>query len=321
MNLERPPQTDLPPKVWSTTGIAKPFRYWQETVSQAYTALSPEPIDTGAFHGQIKLFELADDASISSIKAGAQIVRRTRKDIRIQPCEAVFVNFQLAGQSAISQRGIEAKIDPGSLVLLDATEPFAMKFNREFEQVCLHLPKAILEKSGIPVSDFIGRVVTRQSEFSAPLFSAIDSLTGGIPQQHVLPGLMQMLAFGLSDARKNTVADQHLMMVQSFILQRLEQTNLSPGVTANHFRISTRHLHKLFARDGLTFGKFLLDARLLACEKRILASRDEPISDIAFSHGFQSQSHFSRAFRQKFGLSPNQLRKACLGSARPKGNY
>jgi hypothetical protein len=146
-----------------------------ETVSQAYTALSPEPVDSNPFHGQIKLFELPDNASISSIKAGAQVVRRTRQDIKLRTCEAVFVNFQLAGQSAISQRGIEAKLDAGSLVLLDATEPFAMKFNRDFEQVCLHLPKSVLEENGIRVSDFIGRAVTRQSGFSAPLFSAIDS--------------------------------------------------------------------------------------------------------------------------------------------------
>ncbi|MEM5473462.1 helix-turn-helix domain-containing protein [Hoeflea sp. AS60] len=311
MHLEHPQQTNLPPKVWSTTGFAKPFRYWQETVSQAYTALSPEPIDTDPFHGQIKLFELPDDASISSIKAGAQVVRRTKKDIRLQACEAVFVNFQLAGQSAVSQRGIEAKIDAGSLVLLDATEPFAMKFDRNFEQVCLHMPKSILEENGIRVSDFVGRAVTRQSGFAAPLFSAIDGLTGGMPPQHVLPGMMQMLAFGLTNARRNTVADQHLAMVQNYIQQRLSDTEISPGATASHFRISTRHLHKLFARDGMTFGKFLLDARLLACEKRILSSRDEPISDIAFAHGFQSQSHFSRAFRQKFGRSPNQLRKTC----------
>ena len=39
----------------------------------------------------------------------------------------------------------------------------------------------------------------------------------------------------------------------------------------------------------------------------------QPISDIAFAHGFQSQSHFSRAFPQKYGCSPNQLRKSVLG--------
>jgi AraC-like DNA-binding protein len=310
MHPEHQQPTHMPPKVWSTKGLARPFSYWQETVSQAYTALSPEPVDSNPFHGQIKLFELPDNASISSIKAGAQVVRRTRQDIKLKTCEAVFVNFQLAGQSAISQRGIEAKLDAGSLVLLDATEPFAMKFNRDFEQVCLHLPKSVLEENGIRVSDFIGRAITRQSGFSAPLFSAIDSLTGGMPAQNVLPGLMQMLCFGLSDARRNTVADQHLVTVQGYIRQRLSDAGLSPGATANHFRISTRHLHKLFARDGMTFGKFVLDARLEACRKRILGSPDEPISGIAFAHGFQSQSHFSRAFRQKFGCSPNQLRKA-----------
>ena len=312
MNLEQPQPTSMPPKVWSTAGRTRPFGYWQETVSQAYTALSPEPVDPGPFHGRIELFELARDASISSISAGAQVVRRTPQDIKLRTCEAVFVNFQRAGQSTISQRGIEAKIDAGSLVLLDATEPFAMRFNREFEQVCLHLPKSALEETGIRVSDFVGRSITRQSAFSAPLFSAIDNLTGGMPAQDVLPGLMQMLSFGLTNARRNTVADQHLAMVQSYIRQRLSDAGLSPGATASHFRISTRHLHKLFARDGMTFGRFLLDARLLACEKRLLASRDEPIGDIAFAHGFQSQSHFSRAFRQKFGCSPNQLRKTGL---------
>jgi len=309
MHIEGPQQTNLPPKVWSTAGSSRPFRYWQDTVSQAYTTLSPERIDANPFHGQIELLDLPDKASISSIKAGAQVVRRTKKDIEVQACEAVFVNFQRAGHSTISQRGIEAKIEAGSLVLLDATEPFAMKFDRNFEQVCLHMPKSILEQNGIRVSDFVGRAVTRHSGFAAPLFSAIDSLTGGMPPQHVLPGLMQMLSFGFTNARRNTVADQHLAMVQSYIEQRLSDAELSPGATASHFRISTRHLHKLFARDGMTFGKFLLDVRLLACQKRILATRDEPISDIAFSHGFQSQSHFSRAFRQKFGRSPNQLRK------------
>ncbi|EDQ32752.1 AraC-type DNA-binding domain-containing protein [Hoeflea phototrophica DFL-43] len=310
MHLERPKQTNVPAKVWSTKGLAKPFGYWQETVSQAYTALSPEPVDSRPFHGQIKLFELADDASISSIKAGAQIVRRTRQDIQLRACEAVFINFQLQGQSTISQRGIEAKIDAGSLVLLDATEPFAMKFDRQFEQACLHLPKSALEVNGIRASEFVGRAVTRQSGFAAPLFSAIDSLTAGVPAPHVLPGLMQMLSFGLSNARRNAVADQHLVTVQNFVVHNMGNSDLSPGLTARHFRISTRHLHKLFARDGITFGTFLLDARLQACRKRILASPDEPVSLVAFAHGFRSQSHFSRAFRQKFGCSPNQLRKS-----------
>lgn len=309
MNLELPQPTNVPPKIWSTKGRRKPFGYWQETVSQAYTALSPEPLDTDPFHGQIELFEFAENASISSIRAGAQIVRRTRNDIQLRDCEAVFVNFQRTGQSIISQRGIEAKIDAGSLVLLDATEPFAMRFDRGFEQMCLHLPKATLEQNGIRVSDFVGRAITRQSGFSDPLFSAIDSLTGGLEARDVLPGLMQMLSFGLTHARRNTVADQHLVTIQRYILQNLGDGALSPGGTANHFRISTRHLHKLFARDGMTFGKFLLDARLEACRKRILGSPDQPISDIAFAHGFHSQSHFSRAFRQKFGCAPNQLRK------------
>lgn len=312
MHIEGSQQAMLPPKVWTTAGLRRPFRYWQETVSQAYTALTPEPIDSAPFSGRIKLLELPDKASISSIQAGAQIVRRTPSDIRAQACEAVFVNFQLGGRSAISQRGIEAKMGAGSLVLLDATEPFAMRFDQRFEQICLHLPKATLEANGIRVSDVVGRVITRRSGYAQGLFSAIDGLSGGLPPDQVLPGLMQMLAFGLKNARRSALADQHLEMVRSFIRQRLAENDLSPGMAAGHFRISTRHLHKLFARDGTTFGKFLLDARLDACRDQIARQPDQPISEIAFAHGFHSQSHFSRAFRLRFGLSPNQFRRSLL---------
>ena len=49
----------------------------------------------------------------------------------------------------------------------------------------------------------------------------------------------------------------------------------------------------------------------MAVQILMLMGARQPISNIAFAQGFQS--HFSRAFRQKFGCAPNQLRKAGLG--------
>jgi hypothetical protein len=122
-----------------------------------------------------------------------------------------------------------------------------------------------------------------------------------MPAQHVLPGLMQMLCFGLSDARRNTVADQHLVTVQGYIRQRLSDADCRrarPRTISGSRRVTCT---SWFARDGMTFGKFVLDARLEACRKPHprLARRTDQRHRVCSR--LPKQSHFSRAFRQKFG--------------------
>jgi AraC-like DNA-binding protein len=43
--------------------------------------------------------------------------------------------------------------------------------------------------------------------------------------------------------------------------------------------------------------------------KQMLADRYRPISDIALSAGFSSQSNFSRAFRSATGMTPSDYRR------------
>jgi len=88
----------------------------------------------------------------------------------------------------------------------------------------------------------------------------------------------------------------------------LERVSAADGV-------SPRSLQKLFAAAGLSFSGYLRTRRLERCRldlsSPICASLS--ISEICFRWGFNGSAHFSRAFKEQYGVSPRDYRKASLG--------
>jgi len=72
---------------------------------------------------------------------------------------------------------------------------------------------------------------------------------------------------------------------------------MSPAHFARSFKATTgRCPHEFVSRIRLTLAK------------RMLADHQLPISDVALSTGFSSQSNFSRAFRDAMGMTPRDYR-------------
>jgi len=81
---------------------------------------------------------------------------------------------------------------------------------------------------------------------------------------------------------------------------------------AARFGISVRTLHLRFERLGETFGRWLLDNRLDACGKALRDphQRAAAISEIAYRWGFNDLSHFNKAFRAQFDMTPGEWRNS-----------
>lgn len=73
--------------------------------------------------------------------------------------------------------------------------------------------------------------------------------------------------------------------------------------------LSPSRLHALFQEHlGTTPMRYVRSLRLDEARRR-LAGTTEPVQIVAAATGFVSPFHFSRAFRQAFGLSPSQYRE------------
>lgn len=71
---------------------------------------------------------------------------------------------------------------------------------------------------------------------------------------------------------------------------------------------SACHLIRLFRREtGMTPHAYLMEVRL--CHARSLLAGSNPISEIAFDAGFTDQSHLTRRFRARYGLTPAEYRR------------
>jgi AraC family transcriptional regulator, exoenzyme S synthesis regulatory protein ExsA len=96
-------------------------------------------------------------------------------------------------------------------------------------------------------------------------------------------------------------------------LQRVMEENYCYNLRLEDFaRLATRSL-SAFKRDFFrvyktTPGKWLIERRLDHA-LHLLTHTDKTVSETAFESGFESASHFSRVFRQRFGVSPVSMRR------------
>ena len=80
--------------------------------------------------------------------------------------------------------------------------------------------------------------------------------------------------------------------------------------------MTPRYVQKLFAGEGTTFSRYVLERRLDAAH----AALSEPapreggarrsVSATAFDAGFGDLSYFIRTFRRRFGVPPSQVMRS-----------
>jgi AraC-like DNA-binding protein len=112
--------------------------------------------------------------------------------------------------------------------------------------------------------------------------------------------------------------DQNLTtVVKSYIAQHLADPDLGVERIARAMFISVRQVYKLWETEPGPLGQWILERRLEAARHDLtsLRGRNQTIAAIAGRWGFADSTHFSRRFRQAYGMSPREWRHASRGSA------
>lgn len=89
--------------------------------------------------------------------------------------------------------------------------------------------------------------------------------------------------------------------------------DLTDASVARQLGLSTSHFRFLFKQaTGMPFHKYLVGLRLEKA-RRMLVEQGLPVGAVAKAVGFSALSHFSRAFAQRFSVSPTSLRRGGEG--------
>lgn len=79
---------------------------------------------------------------------------------------------------------------------------------------------------------------------------------------------------------------------------------------ARGVNLSKSYLSHVFKNvTGYTIMSYLMSYRLSQARGQLLAEPHKPIKQVSFENGFESEAHFSRSFKNSFGVSPSKYRK------------
>ncbi|GAA3405226.1 AraC family transcriptional regulator [Paenibacillus hodogayensis] len=111
---------------------------------------------------------------------------------------------------------------------------------------------------------------------------------GRLPQRHVARELAESCC---------TFIESHLY------------EDLSLQTAARRFHVSPEHLTRTFKREtGIAFYQYVLLQRIRESKRLLLSDTGLSLTEIAYTLGFASSSHFSRTFRSIVKLSPSEYR-------------
>ena len=111
------------------------------------------------------------------------------------------------------------------------------------------------------------------------------------------------------DVELSAVTRQFLNRLTSVIYERISNTELTPDIVADKMCMSRSQLNRKIRNiTGNSTSAYILHVRVEKA-KRLLATNEIPIGDIAVQCGFDDSSYFSRVFRQVYQVTPSQFRQ------------
>ena len=108
---------------------------------------------------------------------------------------------------------------------------------------------------------------------------------------------------------EETPENRLLHQVEAYILSHLQEP-VSIEDIASEVGYSTAHINRVFKQHyGLTPHAFMIDQRIHKAKEYLLKSDHPNLSEVALEAGFYDQSHFIKAFKKAYSISPNHYTK------------
>jgi AraC-like DNA-binding protein len=241
-------------------------------------------------------------------------------------CDLLVASLKLVGTATHSQAPGRL-LGSGDLFVTNLWLPYEY-FDNGGENGWFHIP---FDRLGLP-RDY----ATRASEviYSSPLASQLqwhlqilfrdaDAIARGPAASTVAQATTALVRAALISAVdeepfcRDDRGQNLTAVVKSYIAQHLADPDLGAERIARAMFISVRQVYKLWETEPSPLGQWIVERRLEAARRELTSPRrrNQTIAAIARRWGFADSTHFSRRFRQAYGMSPREWRHACQSPA------
>lgn len=304
-----------------TSSVATSFDHWKHLVAESFVPLAAQTADVDGFRGEMRS-RVLDRMSIVEVTATSHEVHRTPALIARAHERYFKLNLQLEGTGLLVQDNREAVLRPGDLAIYDTSRPYTLTFEEQARMMVVMFPCDAL---ALP-ADYVGQLAAVRMAGSAGLSGIVGQFIRQLSENlDVLSGpsgsrlaanaldLVSTMLHAEMDIAPDRMKPQALLAVsiREYIEANLADPLLSPAtIAAAHF-ISTRHLHNVFHESGTTVASWIRSQRLEGARRdlRDPLHAGKSVGAVAAHWGFLDAAHFSRTFRDAFGVPPSDWRR------------
>lgn len=324
-----PDKTDGAPTLISASTrdlpAADKFSYWNDVICRTVVDLDCRPLAQPDFEASIGGFE-TPGLGVYDIHTRPHLVYREAAELARLDNDALVINYVTAGTLYSQQDGRSVFLKPGDAAISDAARPYFLRFDDPLGCVSVKIGKSDLGLRPDSLARATATSLLGGSSLQPLVFGYMNELlrrvgdleptaamrAAGVFKELLTASLQQVLApdhlplSALSEYRAVS-----LLRIKQFVEHRLCDPDLDTHAVSRGVRLSARYINKLFEAEQTSLGRFIWRRRVERCAEKLGNARfaKESISTIAFGHGFNDLSHFSRAFRTRFGESPSQYRE------------
>lgn len=268
-------------------------------------------------------FHLLGPLAVCSAEANCVEIRRTARRVSEDSEAAVFLGLQRTGSSLVIQGDRQTAVRPGQLVVYDSAEPYVLANRTGVSHHYFRVPKRDL---ALP-APILARLIALQLDPDNPvtrllqtyLYGLVAELTGDQPlsgpevARPTVELIRAAVAAQFPDDRlaREPVHETLHHRIMAYLELHLAEHDLTPARIAAAHHISVRQLYAVLSRAGVSLGDWIRTRRLEQCRTELAAGTPHlTVAGVGRRWGFVNATHFSRLFREAYGVAPREYLRA-----------
>jgi AraC-like DNA-binding protein len=231
--------------------------------------------------------------------------------------ERLIVQVVNSGELFVGQRGQTTRFGPGDVVVLDPQRStFTESFRETTHISVLSIPKFSLRERGLRDSlpiflrpnpaladvDAVRGLVLHLASLSG---KASETMLSRLGEQCI--DLMDVLITHYDNPSLRPLGAAKVLLAKRLIARHIGDPDLNADRIAAELNMSKSSLERALRADGLSVMSYVWSLRLERAAQRLPVDTSHgAIKRIVFECGFSNHAHFSRAFKARYGMTPQE---------------
>ncbi|MBN9550531.1 MAG: helix-turn-helix domain-containing protein [Alphaproteobacteria bacterium] len=296
------------------------FPAWQDAICDIYAKVEVQQLSDEFYSGQVEQGQLGT-VNYTMASGTPNIVRRESEHLSVCQNDNIFVQLVQSGQCDVEQRGQYFRDTRGRAIVFTVAEPYTLNYREKHRSLYIEIRRDdVLKRTKLENIKCLGSLDLGQgsarlfNDYCLATYRNYDTLSAS--ERELVGGhLVDLFVLAASKTASEEeidmdVKDARRSAVRLYIESNFNRSALTPSIIAKENGISLRYLHMLFANSGESVSDICWDIRLKRSRDLLQSQKyaGQSITNIAFSCGFNSSSHFCNIFKRSYGETPSEFR-------------